>query len=492
MAFQPIAPEEFASHSAYDLLSAASRGHLGIDQRFLHAILDDPDRTFPDVLRFANEDHEGDRVDISADVINILSARPSLEALPFLIREFERMPEDVPDSMLEILAHIGAQAVEPLLASNAPPEEAGFLLAALGVRDQRIIDFIAKLAGTNPGEAAFLFEIYADPAARPIVESLRDRAPEEVERALVAMADTGPHPDLKPTDIYPMYPERASPEFAALSDEDLLAFLNSPCDEYRLEALETCCALELPDSVWDRVIEIARDDSDPKIRGAAFESLREQLEDDRVRDLLHERAAQPDLDPWELAGVAGGLVYDGDFSAFDSLVKRVYDNPETRSKALRAMWRSMNPSFAEFMPRHLDDPDMAVREAAVAGVGFYRMREESLRLPKYFSDPDLRLTALHAYAMAAPAKEDPVGLSQLRKRIETLAEGFGDDDEYAVDDAIAMRKILHAAQRESVEEVANVLADPDPKPSPVKSAKVGRNDPCPCGSGKKYKKCCGG
>jgi uncharacterized protein YecA (UPF0149 family) len=23
------------------------------------------------------------------------------------------------------------------------------------------------------------------------------------------------------------------------------------------------------------------------------------------------------------------------------------------------------------------------------------------------------------------------------------------------------------------------------------SDKVGRNDPCPCGSGKKYKKCCG-
>ncbi len=26
---------------------------------------------------------------------------------------------------------------------------------------------------------------------------------------------------------------------------------------------------------------------------------------------------------------------------------------------------------------------------------------------------------------------------------------------------------------------------------PVQSAKIGRNDPCPCGSGKKYKKCCG-
>lgn len=27
--------------------------------------------------------------------------------------------------------------------------------------------------------------------------------------------------------------------------------------------------------------------------------------------------------------------------------------------------------------------------------------------------------------------------------------------------------------------------------TPAKSGKVGRNDPCPCGSGKKYKKCCG-
>ena len=26
---------------------------------------------------------------------------------------------------------------------------------------------------------------------------------------------------------------------------------------------------------------------------------------------------------------------------------------------------------------------------------------------------------------------------------------------------------------------------------PAVSNKVGRNDPCPCGSGKKYKKCCG-
>ncbi len=31
----------------------------------------------------------------------------------------------------------------------------------------------------------------------------------------------------------------------------------------------------------------------------------------------------------------------------------------------------------------------------------------------------------------------------------------------------------------------------NPKPEQRKVEKVGRNDPCPCGSGKKFKKCCG-
>ena len=30
-----------------------------------------------------------------------------------------------------------------------------------------------------------------------------------------------------------------------------------------------------------------------------------------------------------------------------------------------------------------------------------------------------------------------------------------------------------------------------PRQKPIRRRKIGRNDPCPCGSGKKYKKCCG-
>ena len=37
----------------------------------------------------------------------------------------------------------------------------------------------------------------------------------------------------------------------------------------------------------------------------------------------------------------------------------------------------------------------------------------------------------------------------------------------------------------------NVGGDGTVKKQPRKVKKIGRNDPCPCGSGKKYKQCCG-
>ena len=58
---------------------------------------------------------------------------------------------------------------------------------------------------------------------------------------------------------------------------------------------------------------------------------------------------------------------------------------------------------------------------------------------------------------------------------------------------------VQVAREEDVEEIEQQqrkqrlvfnLAEDVPQ-EPAKSDKVGRNDPCPCGSGKKYKKCCG-
>ena len=64
----------------------------------------------------------------------------------------------------------------------------------------------------------------------------------------------------------------------------------------------------------------------------------------------------------------------------------------------------------------------------------------------------------------------------------------------------AVRFIFHARVNQEVkrERVAEPLAathggsgEPEKKKPVVKGDKVGRNDQCPCGSGKKYKKCCG-
>jgi preprotein translocase subunit SecA len=48
-----------------------------------------------------------------------------------------------------------------------------------------------------------------------------------------------------------------------------------------------------------------------------------------------------------------------------------------------------------------------------------------------------------------------------------------------------------AEQKRRQQRLVFNLVDEEAARKPVKSTKVGRNDPCPCGSGKKYKKCCG-
>ncbi len=66
-----------------------------------------------------------------------------------------------------------------------------------------------------------------------------------------------------------------------------------------------------------------------------------------------------------------------------------------------------------------------------------------------------------------------------------------------------VRTLFHLVPAEKIERVnlvKNMVANlqgaknataEKPQPKVNKEAKVGRNDPCPCGSGKKYKKCCG-
>ena len=130
---------------------------------------------------------------------------------------------------------------------------------------------------------------------------------------------------------------------------------------------------------------------------------------------------------------------------------------------------------------------------AVAQLGYEPLRGEVARVfAKRWVDSldgslddfyfDLQLARRDPDGMAAFAA---AGVEPFRSAIESLERWFDeDDDEWPrmVDDAEA-----------GDETEALLLGDPPigdgtPYLNPLRD--VGRNDPCPCGSGKKYKKCC--
>ncbi len=51
-------------------------------------------------------------------------------------------------------------------------------------------------------------------------------------------------------------------------------------------------------------------------------------------------------------------------------------------------------------------------------------------------------------------------------------------------------KFIVGFEPDKPEDISDLMKALNP-PAPIRSEKPGRNDSCPCGSGKKYKKCCG-
>jgi SWIM/SEC-C metal-binding protein len=70
---------------------------------------------------------------------------------------------------------------------------------------------------------------------------------------------------------------------------------------------------------------------------------------------------------------------------------------------------------------------------------------------------------------------------QTEERLKEVAAIFEEHGwEYTIE--------LEPDEPEDIVDLERLLNPPQPKTA---DKKVGRNDPCPCGSGKKYKKCCG-
>ena len=89
------------------------------------------------------------------------------------------------------------------------------------------------------------------------------------------------------------------------------------------------------------------------------------------------------------------------------------------------------------------------------------------------------------------------GYAQTNPILEYTKEGFEMFDNLLIKiDDLTAQFLLKAEVKQNTErkQTLNGIANDGKetiKKSPIKSTKVGRNDPCPCGSGKKYKNCCG-
>jgi uncharacterized protein len=100
--------------------------------------------------------------------------------------------------------------------------------------------------------------------------------------------------------------------------------------------------------------------------------------------------------------------------------------------------------------------------------------------------------ALRPEAWSALADDDDV--AETWSRLETLIEVAREESEL---DSVAINALQDHAVRDLTDAVLRLYAASDRPalataraPSAAPAAKVGRNDPCPCGSGRKHKRCC--
>ena len=505
-----LCPERYPQASTPELLNAAARGQVGIDQRWLRAIIGRGEQVLDDFVAFIEEDRAQDNVVVEDAMIDIARHFRSPRALPFLVDCAKRQDVGITDPLIESFMELGEASLEPLLdlyGEAAEPADILFILAHLGVRDQRIFDLLVGQLRSDPVDASINLVAYGDPAARPHLESALAGSTSEVDRFALesALRDLGTrHPETpEPFDIWKLYPEEEPPDFGAMSPADLLEMLGSPDAGYRIRAAGELGVAALSESAQTWLLEMAKSDPEVEVRAECWEALANVAEQPEITKELIARFDDPSTPPVERAGVAIAFVNAGQLDESTLYtIRELAEAPETRVRAMRAMWRSMDRRFEDVMVRFLDSPDLAERREALAGAGWLGLTAKVGVMEKAMSDEDLRDVALHSYALAAPGDTTPARMRSLFRKIERLAGGLSEDEADIVGAALDVRLQMHghdpqftAGDQEWDESGAIEPGDdPDEAVPPAAQAKneVGRNDPCPCGSGKKYKKCCGG
>jgi hypothetical protein len=505
------------SASAGELLREAAQGRVGVDKRLIQSILDGGAEAAQEVLAFANASHEQDRIDLDPLLVDLFRHWGNPEALDFLIGAIRRNHEDVSDDLIQALLPHGERAVAPLLKlyeelGEEQGSDIAFLLAGLQVRDPRVLALLLERLQFDAGDGALCLELYRDPAARPALETMLAEIPaEEVElrRDLQHALDELGQPALSehdayeptPFDILAEYPKRELPAFDVLSQSERLQLIESPDADVRAAAAHSFFNQELDLRTRGALFLLAQSDPDAKVRGRAWESLADATEDAMIRETMLGVLTDTSREMAERGGAAVGLYAVADRGDVSKAIEALYEEgalagkSAARANALESMWRSLWKPYARFFPQHLDDPDKEIVRQALRGAGYFQLAQHGDKIASYFDREgdfeDLREDALFAYALAMPGETTRGRIRGMLRKIDTIANLSASEAElvmFALDERLRLQGLepVFATADESDAPEHEQEAEPPPP-----SGKVGRNDPCPCGSGKKYKKCHG-
>jgi hypothetical protein len=145
--------------------------------------------------------------------------------------------------------------------------------------------------------------------------------------------------------------------------------------------------------------------------------------------------------------------------------------------------------FAKYFAPNLDAEDPAIVHQALRGAGYFRLTTQADKIATYFDDEDYRDDALFAYALAVAGETTRGRARGLLRKIDSITHLSPGETRLVM---FAIDERLRLAGLEAVFENEGEEAEEHAAPTPPKAASApGRNDPCPCGSGKKYKKCHG-
>jgi hypothetical protein len=474
-------------------------GRVGVDRRLVRKILEANDPAA--ILGFSRQPRNKYRIEVDPVLVDLFRHYQTPEALDFFIDVARRNAEDLSDDLIVALLPFRERAIEPLLAlykeiGEEQGSDVGFLLAGMQIRDPRILETLLDRLEYDTADGAFLLGLYGDPAAKPALEKMLAEIPaddKELRREITYAIDqlhSTPDPyEPIPFDILRDYPERELPAFDLLTEAERLEMLRSDDPLVRAGAAHSFFNAELNPGAKAALFELAKSDPEPAVRARAWEALADATNESAIREAMSAVLNDDSRPVEERGGAAVGLYGVADRDEVRHGIEALYQIPAARAKALEAMWRSLWPEYAKFFPAHLDDKDPKIVREALRGAGYFELTRDADKIRKYFDAEEpfdhLREDALFAYAIAMPGETTRGRVRGMLRKIDSIT-ALNSYETELVEFALDERLRLHG-----LEPVFSAEDEEEPVEPELPPQKVGRNDPCPCGSGKKYKKCCG-